>query len=369
MTETFPDLMQKDFSQEDIIAMLGATSDDEIEVIRSAAEKVLLENCGNEVYTRGLIEASNICRCNCYYCGIRKSNKNVERYDMKVEEIVDAALWCVDHGYGSMVIQAGERHSARFIDRIEEALKQIKQQTRSEELPQGLGITLGVGEQTPEVYRRFFEAGAHRYLLRVETTNPDLFEKIHPSGQTLETRIDCLNSLREVGYQVGTGVMIGLPGQTLEDLANDILFFKRQDIDMIGMGPFIPNEETPLGRELCPDVCVRMNLALLMIAVTRLVLKDVNIASTTALEALDPEGREAGLRFGANVIMPLMTPQSVRRNYLLYPGKPCLDEDLLASRTALEKSINSVGREMVANKWGDAVHFKKRNLNKGETTS
>jgi biotin synthase len=360
MTNTFPNLMQQDFSKKDITAMLGVTSDKIIEDVRFAAEKVLLENCGNKVYFRGLIEFSNFCRCDCYYCGIRKSNKNIKRYEVDIEDVLNVADWCVHQGYGSMVIQAGERRNKRFIGRIIEAVKQVKEKTCSDKLPHGLGITLSVGEQTPEVYRRFFEAGAHRYLLRIETTNPELFAKIHPVDQTIEKRIACLRSLREIGYQVGTGVMVGLPGQTLEDLAEDILFFKRENIDMIGMGPFIPNEETPLGHALCLDGSARVRLALLMIAATRLVLKDVNIASTTALQALDPWGREKGLRFGANVMMPLMTPKSVRENYILYPGKPGLQEESLACHNDLIKRIKSIGRDVVIDKWGDSLHFRRK---------
>ncbi len=360
MTDTFPDLTQQKFSKKDIVAMLGTTNNEVIEEVRSAAEKVLLDNCGNKVNFRGLIEFSNFCRSDCYYCGIRKSNKSTKRYEVDIKDVLDVADWCVRQGYGSMVIQAGERQNKRFIDRITEAVKQVKERTYSEDLPQGLGITLSVGEQKPEVYRRFFEAGAHRYLLRVETTNPDLFAKIHPPEQTLEARIACLRSLREVGYQVGTGVMIGLPEQTLEDLAEDILFFKREDIDMIGMGPFIPNKETPLGHDACLDDVTRVRYALLMIAATRLVLKDVNIASTTALQALDPAGREKGLRFGANVMMPLMTPQNVRGNYLLYPGKPGLQDDSLACHNNLVERIKSIGREVQINKWGDSLHFRRK---------
>jgi len=360
MTDNFPDLTQQNFSKEEIISLLGTTNTKEMEIVRSAAEKMLLKNCGNNVYFRGLIEFSNFCRSDCYYCGIRKSNKSTKRYEVSIEDVLNVADWCVRQGYGSMVIQAGERQNKRFIDRITEAVKQVKDKTRSDKLPQGLGITLSVGEQTPEAYQRFFDAGAHRYLLRVETTNPELYAKIHPPEQTLEARISCLHSLREVGYQVGTGVMIGLPGQTLEDLAEDILFFKREDIDMIGMGPFIPNDETPLGHETCPNDAERVRLALLMIAATRLVLKDVNIASTTALQALDPSGREKGLSFGANVMMPLMTPHNVRENYLLYPGKPGLHQDSQAVHADLERRIKSIGREIGKNDWGDSPHFKKK---------
>jgi biotin synthase len=195
-----------------------------------------------------------------------------------------------------------------------------KKKRKATGLPKGLGLTLCVGEQSEETYVRLFEAGAHRYLLRIETANPALFASIHPPEQKFETRLVCLRKLRKIGYQVGTGVMIGLPEQTLHDLADDILFFKNEDIDMIGMGPFIPHEDTPLWTSPCPAAAERLRLGLMMIAVTRLVLRNVNIAATTALQALDPLGREKALRYGANVMMPLMTPEGPREDYQLYPG-------------------------------------------------
>jgi biotin synthase len=219
---------------------------------------------------------------------------------------------------------------------------------------------LCIGQQSFDTYQRLYDAGAHRYLLRIETTNPELFAKIHPPEQTFESRVECLETLRDIGYQVGTGVMIGLPGQTLDHLANDIQFFKDHDIDMIGMGPFIPHDATPMGELPCPDVTDRVRLALLMIAATRLKLRDVNIASTTALQALDPIGREKGLQFGANVIMPQVTPQDVRKDYQLYPGKPCLEENATQCRSCLELRISSVGRVVGYHQWGDSVHAKKR---------
>lgn len=354
-----PDLTQKEFSREDIATILAATEVGEINKIRVAAEDVLLKHCGAEVYMRGLVEASNVCRCDCFYCGIRKSNKTVTRYDLGVDELVSLAQQCVAFGYGSMVIQTGERSDKKFIDNLETAIHRIKNETCGDNLPQGLGITLSVGEQTKETYRRFFEAGAHRYLLRIETTNPELFAQIHPPEQRIETRLECLRTLREVGYQVGTGVMIGLPGQSIEDLANDIMFFKTHDIAMIGMGPFIPHEQTPLWGKQCPDEESRLRLGLLMIAATRLVLRDVNIAATTALQAIDPQGREKALRFGANVMMPMMTPENVRLDYLLYPNKPNLNENAANARLDMEAFLKNIGRNLGLNKWGDAPHATK----------
>jgi len=347
-------------SREDLVKILGAREPADVEAIRAEAERVLLENCGDGVYLRGLVEASNACACDCFYCGIRKSNRNVNRYTLTADEIMTCARQCADYGYGSMVIQSGERADEKFIDLIAGVVERIKTETRTDKQPDGLGITLCIGQQSYETYQRLYRAGAHRYLLRIETTNPELFARIHPSDQSFASRVECLGMLRDIGYQVGTGVMIGLPGQTLENLADDILFFAHHDIDMIGMGPFIPHPETPLGDAPCPQVSDRIRLALLMIAATRLKLRDVNIASTTALQALDPVGREKGLKFGANVIMPQMSPQEVREDYQLYPGKPCLDENAKECQSCLNMRIEFAGRRIGYHAWGDSLHARKR---------
>lgn len=360
-SEEFAELAARsDLSRQDLVKILSARTPEEIEAVRAEAERVLLENCGDGVYLRGLVEASNACACDCLYCGIRKSNRDVNRYTLSLEDILACARQCADYGYGSMVIQSGERADKKFIDLVAAAIARIKEETRTEQQPAGLGITLCVGQQSFETYKRLYEAGAHRYLLRIETTNPKLFSQIHPADQTFESRIECLTMLRDIGYQVGTGVMIGLPGQTLEDLADDIFFFSKLDIDMIGMGPFIPHPGTPLGDLPVADVPERVRLALLMIAATRLKLRDVNIASTTALQALDPVGREKGLRFGANVIMPQMSPTDVRQDYQLYPGKPCLDENAKECQSCLNMRIEFAGRKIGLYAWGDSLHARKR---------
>ena len=361
VSEDFAQLAAKaELDRNDLIKLLSAKTPDEVEAVRAEAERVLLAHCGNGVYLRGLVEASNACACDCLYCGIRKSNRDVHRYTLSLEDILACARQCAEMGYGSMVIQSGERADKKFLDTIEEAVKRIKGETATDKQPDGLGITLCIGQQTYETYKRLYDAGAHRYLLRIESTNPKLFARIHPAEQSFASRVECLKMLGEIGYQVGTGVMIGLPGQTLEDLADDILFFSTLDIDMIGMGPFIPHPGTPMGDLPCPDVPERVRLALLMIAVTRLKLKDVNIAATTALQALDPVGREKGLRFGANVIMPQMSPTDVRADYQLYPGKPCLDENAKDCQSCLNMRIEFAGRKIGLYAWGDSIHAKKR---------
>ncbi len=356
-------LTQTQFSHQDIVTLLSLEDPDEIERLRLAAEEVTFQTCSNLVYYRGIVEFSNTCALDCHYCGIRRSNAKVGRFTLTKEEIVDAALWCANEGYGSVVLQSGERQNPGFVDFVEDIVRTIKKNSVSETLPEGLGITLCVGEQTPDIYRRFYEAGAHRYLLRIETTDPDLFRQIHPENQNLDTRLACLASLQGVGFQVGTGVMIGLPGQTLDMLASDVGFFRDFSIDMIGMGPYIPSADTPLAGSEHLDKSASFKLGLRMIAVTRLVCRDINIAATTALQALEPNGREQGITFGANVTMPNLTPTEVRKDYQLYDGKPCIDEGKGECRNCLLNRVRSVGREVGFNAWGDSKHFAKRTRN------
>ncbi|MFP4529135.1 MAG: [FeFe] hydrogenase H-cluster radical SAM maturase HydE [Candidatus Kapaibacterium sp.] len=353
-------LTQNEFGYDDIVTMLSAERPDDIELLRGAADSSLRRNIGNKLYLRGLVEFSNICTCNCLYCGIRRDNHGVKRYTLDEEEILEAARWTAGHGYGSFVLQSGQRNVAQFIIFLEKLIYRIKEETASDELPEGLGITLSVGELSDAHYRRLYEAGAHRYLLRIETSNPAIFEKIHPPEQTFEQRIRALNSLKNIGYQTGTGVMIGIPGQTIEDLARDIVFFRAMDIDMIGMGPYLVHRQTPLGgyferwAALTDEI---YQLSLKMIAVARIVLGDVNIASTTALETIRPEGKFEGIRFGANVLMPVLTPHEHRSNYLLYDGKAMTD--VLEGKKGEEfiKKLKSIDREIALGEWGDPKHY------------
>lgn len=356
-------LNKENLSKGDLICLLSLETKEEIEKLRLRAYEVMEQNVGNYVYLRGLIEFSNICVNDCYYCGIRKSNKKLQRYTLEEEEVLECAKFAMRKGYASIVLQSGERHDQHFIDYVCKLIEKIKKSTKSEKLPDGLGITLCVGEQTYSNYKRFYEAGAHRYLLRIETSNPDLFAEIHPPEISFEKRKECLYLLKQIGFQVGTGIMIGLPGQTIEHLADDILFFKDIDADMIGMGPYIVHKETPLAfyesffRENKQRIYL---LSLKMIAVVRLYLRDVNIASTTALQALYPFGREEGLRFGANVVMPLLTPSKYRKEYVLYEGKPCIDEFTNDCGECLIARIENIDRPIGFDQWGDSVHFKRK---------
>ncbi len=342
-------------------------------VLASRARETMLAEVGPAVHMRGLLEFSNSCTQGCYYCGIRndagRSVRGVRRaesvplrFTLSESEILDAARHCLNAGFGSMTLQSGERRDPAFVAFVERILRRIKAETTTPELPEGLGITLCVGEQRRDVYERFFNAGAHRYLLRIETSDPDLFARLHPPPQSFDRRVQALTELQEIGYQVGTGVMIGLPGQGGEELARDISFFAAIDADMIGMGPYI---EAPGSayvemnrRSLLPagSTAERLRRALRMIAVTRIALRDVNIAATTALQALSPTGREAGLMFGANVLMPIVTPGSRRDSYQLYQGKPCIDEAAEACTACIIGRAARVSRPVTQNGWGDAPH-------------
>ena len=339
-----------------LAALLGATSKADTQALFDAAYEVKKQNVGPVAYFRGLVEFSNVCQKDCYYCGIRKGNRDVTRFTLSADEIVESALWSHTNEYGSVVLQSGERQDEGFVDLIEESVARINEGSGGE-----LGITLSVGEQSRETYDRWFAAGAHRYLLRIESSNPDLYHGLHPESHSFTQRLQCLADLKEAGYQVGTGVMVGLPGQTVEDLARDILFFREIDADMLGMGPYIVHGDTPMAAEVGEySDEEHLMLGLKMIAVCRLILKDVNIAAATALQALNPTGRELGLQAGANVIMPNVTETKYREAYQLYNGKPCMDENATKCRGCLQRRIESVGETIGFGQRGDSPHFGKR---------
>lgn len=353
-------LEKENLSPEDLLTLIKIDNPQDLQLLFDKAYETKLKYIGNKVYYRGLIECSNICIKNCKYCGIRRDNKNVDRFALSKNDILDISRWIYENGYGSLALQSGERNDKEFINFIEEVVKDIQKISNN-----SLGITLSLGEQTLDTYKRWLKAGASRYLLRIETTNRELFKKIHFDDDlhSFDKRLQALSDLRTAGYQVGTGVMIGLPDQTYEDLVSDIIFFKENDIDMIGMGPYILHEETPLGQSSVGKILSdekRFELSLKMIALCRIYLKDINIASTTALHALDPLGREKGILAGANVIMPNATSKSIKPKYQLYRGKPNLEDDAITGKLALEKSLKSIGEEVVYFKQGNSPHFYNR---------
>lgn len=262
---------------------------------------------GDAVHLRGLIEFSNICKRNCQYCGLQCSNKNVERYRLTKEEILRIAKFGADSGYKTIVMQSGEDNyfSAKILCEIISEIKSL-----------GVALTLSLGERTFDEYKAFKDAGADRFLIRIETTDENLYKKMHPSAD-FENRKRCLRDLKKIGFETGTGCLVGLPGQTVESLADDILFFKELDADMIGIGPFISHPDTPLSNEPDGD----FDLALKVMAVTRLVLPNINIPATTAMETLRKNGRVLALQSGANVVMPNLTDSEHKKLYSIYPNK------------------------------------------------
>lgn len=336
-------------------------TDDPLLVQRMADEayQTKCRHVGPNVYLRGLIEYSNKCVKNCFYCGIRSGNAALERYALDDQEVLEAARFALEQGYGSLVIQSGELRGAAFAACITHLLEDIGRATQG-----ALGITLSCGEQPLDVYRRWRQAGAHRYLLRIECSDPQLYAKMHPNDalHSYQARIQALDDLRTAGFQVGTGVMIGLPFQTVEHLAQDLRFFKQQDVDMVGMGPYVEAPGTPLYdyRHLLLPVQQRLELALRMVALLRLTMPDINIAATTALQTLDPDARERAILCGANVIMPNMTGSSHRAQYQLYDHKPGIDQDAAETKEQLTARLAAFDIPIGWNHWGDSLHFAHR---------
>ncbi len=350
-------LNKKDFEKSDILELLRCGDEDATLLCRTAAS-VRNQYVGNVVYLRGLIEYSNICGKNCLYCGIRRDNSNIDRYFLTNDEVLKAAMDAYKMNFGSIAIQAGENTSQAFTDNIEYLVRTILKMTDGR-----LGITLSLGEQSKETYQRWYDAGAHRYLLRIETSSKDLYRKVHPNDDMhrYNRRQECLKALQKIGYQTGTGVMIGLPSQTLNDLADDIIFMRDFNIDMCGMGPFIEHTDTPLGKKGTDNLFLRerFNLTLRMIAILRLVMKDINIVASTAMQTIDPLGREMAIGSGANVIMPNLTPSRYRDGYRIYAGKPGyleIDENNIGG---LKLELLS-GTRIGLGTWGDTPHYAKR---------
>jgi biotin synthase len=301
----------------------------------SLADRVRAKYVGDEVHLRGLIEFSNYCKQNCLYCGFRRDNKKVKRYRLTEEQIIKFAKDASELGYKTVVLQSGE-DSYFTVDKMKYIISEIKKFN--------LAITLSIGEKTFEEYKVYKKAGADRFLIRIETTDKNLYSKLDPD-MDWENRLNCLKDLRKLGYEVGTGCLVGIPEQTLESLADDILFFKEINADMIGIGPFIPNPNTPLKDFQGGS----FELALKVMAITRLLLPDINIPATTAMETLNPEGRIIALQSGANVVMPNVTQGEYRKFYEIYPGKICVNDTPDKCRDCISGKIKSIGRNISQN--------------------
>jgi biotin synthase len=330
------DIRAGSITKEGLTFLISIRTREEFQPVFEESARLCRRHFGNRVFVRGIIEFSNYCRKGCLYCGINKANKNVGRYRLNLEEILTAAAYMKKQGALTVVLQSGEDHGSDGL--VIEAVKKISNDLN-------MAVTLSVGERDSRLYGDFFKAGADRYLLRIETTDPELFKKLHPDDD-LEYRLRCLFDLKNIGFEVGTGIMVGLPGQSLGSLANDLLFFKKLNPAMVGIGPFLPHQDTPLRRHKNNDIF----LTLKTLALIRLVLPAANLPATTAMGTIDPTGRQQALKIGANVIMPNFTPSKYRDHYMLYDNKICVSEEYGKCAVCTARIAQAAGKRIVRSK-------------------
>ena len=345
------DIIQKlcdtgELTRDEIITLLENRDPEIQSKLAEKASAVAREHYGNKVYVRGLIEFTNYCRNDCYYCGIRCGNKNAERYRLSKEDILECASYGYDLGFRTIVLQGGE-DMFYTDDMMVDIIKSIKT-----EHP-GCAVTLSIGEKSYESYKAFFDAGADRYLLRHETADFGHYAKLHPANLSAENRQQCLYNLKKIGFQTGAGFMVGSPYQTIENIADDLVFLKKLDPEMIGIGPFIPHKDTVFAEEKAGD----LNLTLFLLSMIRLMLPTVLLPATTALGTINPRGRELGILAGANVVMPNLSPVGVRKKYALYDNKICTGEEAAECMNCLKNRISSIGYEIVTDR-GDNIKYK-----------
>ena len=328
--------MEKSLSKEEWIALIENQTPETVEYAMKKADALRKKIYGNRIFVRGLIEFTNICKNDCYYCGIRKSNAYAERYRLTEDEILACCEKGHELGFRTFVLQGGE-DSYYSDDRMVQLIRRIK-----EKYPD-CAITLSIGEKKRESYQAFFDAGAERYLLRHETANAAHYCKLHPKEMSLANRKKCLWELKEIGYQVGCGFMVSSPYQTVESLAEDMLFIRALEPDMVGIGPFVPHEKTPFAREMQGTV----EQTTYLLSLLRIMLPYVLLPATTALGTIDPLGREKGILAGANVLMPNLSPVAVRKKYELYDNKICTGEEAAECRNCLNNRMKKIGYEIV----------------------
>jgi len=330
---------RRSLNKEELVLLLGNVSESLSEYLFERSRKRANEFFGNRIYTRGLIELTNYCKNDCYYCGIRRGNRNVDRYRLDKADI----LRCCEEGYGlgfrTFVLQGGE-DPFYTDDRLMDILSEIKKRYPD------CAVTLSMGERSSASYQALHEAGADRYLLRHETANPEHYARLHPKEQSLAHRKECLWTLKRIGYQVGTGFMVGSPFQTIENLAEDLLFIQELSPAMIGIGPFIPHHETPFADQAQGS----LEMTLFLIGILRLMFPNALIPATTALGTIHPQGREMGILAGANVVMPNLSPIRVRKKYELYDNKICTGEEAAECRFCLQNRMKAIGYELVVDR-------------------
>lgn len=334
--------------KEQLLSLVKCQDKDTLEYLRENAEQVRQQHYGKDIYMRGLIEISSYCKNDCYYCGLRRSNKNADRYRLKKEQILDCCKQGYDLGFRTFVLQGGE--DMYFTDEIvTDIVKSIKS------LYPQCAVTLSLGERSKESYQAFYNAGADRYLLRHETANSCHYSKLHPADLTLENRKNCLYNLKEIGFQTGCGFMVGSPYQTDENFVEDLLFIKELNPHMVGIGPFISHKDTPF-KDMENGT---LEQTLKMLAIVRLMLPKVLLPSTTALGTINPQGREMGILWGANVVMPNLSPTDVRKKYMLYDNKISTGDEAAESRYNMEKRMEKIGYKVVENR-GDFKDFQQQ---------
>lgn len=334
---------RRDISIEQLEYLLTTENKDCLKMLREEAVQTAQKIYGNRVFIRGLIEFTNYCKNDCYYCGIRRSNHCADRYRLTKEEILSCTDTGYELGFRTFVLQGGE--DPYFTDaRICELVSEIRQKHPD------CAITLSIGEKSKESYKRYFDAGADRYLLRHETANGTHYRRLHPDELSLEHRKQCLWDLKEIGYQVGCGFMVGSPGQTTETLYEDLQFIRELMPHMVGIGPFIPQKDTPFARE--PAGTMEQTLRLL--SIIRLIHPHVLLPATTALGTIHPKGRELGIQSGANVVMPNLSPVDVRDKYKLYDNKICTGDEAAECRFCMENRMKSIGYQVVVSR-GDYI--------------
>ncbi len=330
---------QNILEKEQFVQLLSSYSAEDMSFAQELARQTALKHFDNKIYIRGLIEFTNICKQNCLYCGLRAENGNASRYRLTKEDIMECCRMGYELGFRTFVLQGGE--DPHFSDELVcDIVKSIKA-----EFPD-CAVTLSIGEKSRDTYQKFFDAGADRYLLRHETANAEHYSRLHPENLSLASRKECLFNLKDIGFQTGCGFMVGSPFQTFETLAEDLLFIHELQPQMVGIGPFVPHKDTPFGNEPRGS----LELTLFLLALVRIMQKNVLLPSTTALGTIHPEGREMGILSGANVVMPNLSPLSVRKKYMLYDGKISTDEEAAEGVEALKERMKKIGYEITVSR-------------------